>query len=95
MWPLFALYGIYYAASEGVARALTADAVGSKARGKAYGIYNMVIGLAALPAGLVAGLLWDHINPSAPFFFSAALALIAVVLIIVFRKQVMPKEMHA
>lgn len=88
IWPLFAFYGIYYAASEGVARALIADVVGSEARGKAYGIYNMVIGLAALPAGLIAGLLWDHINSSAPFYFSSAVALLAVILIIIFKQQV-------
>lgn len=49
----------------------------------------------ALPAGFVAGVLWDHINPSAPSFFSAAMALIPIVLIIVIKKLVMPKEMHA
>lgn len=87
VWPLFALYGVFYAASEGVGRALIADVVGPKARGKAYGTYSMVIGLAALPAGLIAGLLWDHISPSAPFYFSAVVSLLCVVLIICFRKR--------
>lgn len=93
IWPLFAFYGIYYAASEGVGRALIADVVGQEARGRAYGIYNMVIGLAALPAGLIAGILWDHVNPSAPFYFSAVLSLFAVVLIFIFRKQLVPKKL--
>lgn len=92
VWPLFALYGVFYAASEGVGRALIADIVGAEARGKAYGLYNTVIGLAALPAGLIAGLLWDHINPSAPFYFSAAVSFMAVLLIIIFRKQVTTKK---
>lgn len=92
VWPLFALYGVFYAASEGVGRALIADVVGQEARGRAYGVYNMVIGLAALPAGLIAGLLWDKINPSAPFYFSAVLSFVAVALIITFRKQLIPKE---
>lgn len=87
VWPLFALYGVYYAASEGVGRALIADTVGQEARGKAYGIYNMVIGIAALPAGIIAGLLWDHISPSSPFLFSAITAFMAAMLIVVFRKQ--------
>jgi MFS family permease len=89
VWPLFALYGIFYAASEGVVSALIADMVGSHARGKAYGIYSMVTGLAALPAGIVAGLLWDHISPGAPFFFSAILSLIAVALIFAFKKRIL------
>jgi MFS family permease len=87
VWPLFAFYGIYYAASEGVGRALIADVVGPEARGKAYGMYNMVIGLAALPAGIIAGLLWDRVGASTPFFFSAILAFIAVGLLVVFRKR--------
>jgi MFS family permease len=87
VWPLFALYGVFYAASEGVGRALIADVVGPEARGKAYGTYSMVIGLAALPAGLIAGLLWDHVSPSAPFFFSAVVSLLCVVLIVCFRNS--------
>jgi len=92
VWPLFALYGVLYAASEGVGRALIADVVGQEARGRAYGVYNMVIGLAALPAGLIAGLLWDKINPSAPFYFSAVLSFFAVALMLAFRKQLNPKK---
>ncbi len=92
IWPLFALYGVYYAASEGVGRALIADIVGAEARGKAYGLYNTVIGLAALPAGLIAGLMWDHLNPSAPFYLSAVLSFVAVALILVFRRQVTAKK---
>ena len=92
VWPLFALYGIYYAASEGVGRALIADVVGPQARGRAYGVYNMVIGLAALPAGLIAGLLWDLYGPRAPFGFSAALSLFAVGLLYIFRRQLTPRN---
>jgi MFS family permease len=87
VWPLFALYGVFYAVTEGVSRALIADTVGQEARGRAYGLYNMVVGLAALPAGLIAGLLWDGLTPSAPFFFSAILALAAVLLVLVFRRR--------
>jgi len=90
IWPLFAFYGIFYAASEGVGRALIADVVGQEARGRAYGLYNMTIGLAALPASLIAGLLWDHIGPAAPFFFSAILSLFAVVLLVSFRNNLKP-----
>ena len=95
VWPLFAFYGVFYAASEGVGRALIADVVGPEARGRAYGLYNMVIGLAALPAGLIAGLLWDKVNPSAPFYFSAVLSLVAVLLIIGFRKQLTLRNITA
>jgi MFS family permease len=91
VWPLFALYGVFYAVTEGVSKALIADTVGEGARGRAYGLYNMVIGLAALPAGFIAGVLWDTLSPSAPFLFSAILALLAVILLLVFRRRLTPR----
>ncbi len=86
VWVLYGLYGIYYAASDGVARALVADIVPVERRGTAYGLYNAAIGLAALPASLIAGVLWQGVGSwsglgaSAPFFFGAGLALLAGIL---------------
>ena len=74
IWVLYALYGIYYAANLGVAKAFLADMVGSDHRGRAFGIYGTSIGLASLPASFFAGFLWDHIGPQAPFLFGAILA---------------------
>lgn len=91
IWLLFAFYGIYYATTEGVAKALIADLVVSEHRGKAYGIYNSVIGLIALPASIIAGFLWDAISASAPFFFGAAMAGIATVLLLIFIRNFYPK----
>jgi MFS family permease len=86
VWTLFALYGIYYAASDGVARALVADIVPQERRGGAYGLYNAAVGITALPASVIAGLLWQGLGswpgfgPSAPFLFGAALALLSGIL---------------
>jgi MFS family permease len=78
VWALYTAYGAYYGATEGVARALVADVVrDSGRRGTAYGLYNAAVGVSALPASLIAGLLWQKIGPSAPFLFGAALSLIA------------------
>jgi MFS family permease len=83
IWILFALYGLYYAATEGTARALVADLVPAFHRGTAYGLFNAAIGITALPASVVAGLLWQGagtwtgFGASAPFFFGAAMALLA------------------
>ena len=80
IWFLFGLYGIYYAATEGVAKAFVADLVPDAQRGTAYGLFNAAIGLTALPASVIAGLLWQGVGSwngfgaSAPFFFGAALA---------------------
>ena len=83
IWTLFGLYGIYYAASEGVGKALIADLVAPERRGTAYGLYNAAVGLTAFPASLIAGVLWQGLGSwtgfgaSAPFFFGAVMALLA------------------
>jgi MFS family permease len=78
---LYVLYGVYYASVEGTARALVADLVSPEQRGVAYGYYNAAVGLAALPASLLAGVLWQTIGPAAPFIAGAVLALSAVILL--------------
>jgi MFS family permease len=76
---LFALYGVYHGAVEGVSRAYVADMVPGERRGTAYGLYHGAVGVTALPASLIAGWLWQTVDPSAPFFLGAALALLAAV----------------
>jgi len=83
VWMLFALYGLYYAATEGVAKAMVADLVPEAQRGTAYGLFNAAIGITALPASMIAGLLWQGVagwsgfGPAAPFLFGACMALLA------------------
>lgn len=80
---LFVAYGIYYGAAEGVSRALVADMVPPAQRGTAYGLYHGAVGLCALPASVIAGWLWQTINPAAPFFFGAILAAVASIALVV------------
>lgn len=88
IWALYAAYGIYYGAVEGTAKALVADIVPAEKRGTAYGVYNAAVGLSAFPASFIAGVLWQGVGkwqgfgPSAPFFFGAALAILAVALLV-------------
>jgi MFS family permease len=84
VWILFAFYGLYYATTYGVAKAFIADMVPESHRGRAYGLYNTTIGLLALPASLMAGILWDKVNPSAPFYFGAAISALAAILLFLF-----------
>ncbi len=87
IWLLFAVYGVYYGTFDGTARALVADLVPSEQRGTAYGVYNATIGLMALPASVLAGVLWQGIGgwsgfgAAAPFFAGAALSLAAMLLL--------------
>ncbi len=79
VWGLYILYGAYYGATEGVGKALVADVVmASEKRGTAFGLYNAAVGISALPASLIAGLLWQKWGPAAPFLFGAVLSLISV-----------------
>lgn len=87
IWLLYGLYGIYYATSEGVAKAFLADMVASGHRGKAFGIYGTTIGITTLPASFFAGFLWDKLGPQAPFFFGAIIASAAAVCLMVFSKK--------
>jgi len=86
VWALFGLYGAYYAATEGTAKALVADLVPDAQHGTAYGLFHAALGLAALPASLLAGLLWQGagawggFGASAPFYFGAVMALLAGIL---------------
>jgi MFS family permease len=86
-WGLMTLYGVYSACSDGVARAFVADLVPASLRGTAYGAFHTTVGLAALPASLIAGILWDGLGawhgwgPSAPFYFGAIMASIASLLL--------------
>jgi MFS family permease len=87
IWLLFALYGIYYGICEGAAKAFVADLVPVERRGMAYGLYNGIIGIMALPASLIAGVLWDRFAPAAAFYFGAGLALLAMVGMMLFVKE--------
>jgi MFS family permease len=79
-WALFAVYGIFYGATEGTEKALVADIVPRTRRGSAFGWYNLAIGLGALPASLIFGAIWDRLGAPSAFVFGATLALVAAVL---------------
>lgn len=86
--PLMAAYGLYYGVAEGAARAFVADLVPAERRGLAYGSYHAAVGLTALPASALAGVLWQGLGawpgfgPRAPFLFGAALALLATLILL-------------
>ncbi len=83
VWPLFAVYGMYIAATEGVARAWVGDRAPTGLAGTAYGLFAAASGGALLVASVGAGLLWSHVSPRAPFVLGAAAAAAALVLLFV------------
>jgi MFS family permease len=76
-WALFALYGVFYSLAEGTQRAFVADLVPRQRLGAAYGWYYLTIALAALPASLLFGALWDAFTARAAFLTAAVLAALA------------------
>ena len=76
-WALFAVYGLFFGLTEGVEKALVADLVPAGRRGAAFGWYNLAIGLGALPASLLFGIVWDRFGSTAAFLYGATLALVA------------------
>jgi MFS family permease len=80
---LFALYGLYSAATDGIQKAFVSDLVAKNRKGTGLGIYNALLGITLLPASIIAGLLYDRVNSRVPFYFGAATALISALLMLV------------
>ena len=81
VWLLFPAYGIPLAMTEGVSKALVANLVPGARRGAFLGLHATVIGLTAVVASVLAGQLWDHVSPAAPFALGAATGFAAAVLL--------------
>ncbi len=73
------LWGIHMGITQGLLATMVADTAPADLRGTAYGVFNLVSGVAMLIASLLAGLLWDQLGGSATFYASAACAMIALV----------------
>lgn len=78
---LFVLYGFYYTLTQGAQKALAADLVDPERRGEQLGAFHFLVGIAALPASLLAGALYD-IKPIAPFLLGAVMALLGAVVLL-------------
>ena len=81
IWITMAVYGIYYALTQPVLKALVVDSVTAGTRGRALGIYFFVTSVATLGASLITGELWKHYGASLPFYVSAAMAFLSAVLL--------------
>jgi len=79
-WALFAVYGLFFGLTEGTEKAFVADLVKPEQRGMAYGVFNFAIGIGALPASVIMGILWHRLSPVAAFGFGATMALAASML---------------
>jgi MFS family permease len=81
MWVLFFAYGAYNAFISGAERAFIAENAPSGLKGTVLGLYGMLQGIGLLLSSVIAGLLWDKINPGAPFMFGGVIGIVSAVLI--------------
>jgi len=81
IWILFALYGIYTAATEGVSKAWVSDLIPDEQRGSGIGLLTMFSSFSIMLGSFAAGVLWDKFGSSIPFLVSAIISLIIALLI--------------
>lgn len=73
-----ALWGIHMGITQGLLATMVADTAPADLRGTAYGFFNLVSGLAMLPASALAGLFWDRLGASFTFYAGATFCVIAL-----------------
>ncbi len=82
LWPLFLVYGVYMAFTDGMARAMVAELSPEERRGTFLGLYHTGIGLMAVAASVLAGVLWDVVGKPAPFWLGASTGFAAAALML-------------
>jgi MFS family permease len=85
IWVTMGSYGLFYALTNPVLRALVAATVAPEVRGRAFGVFYFVTGIATLMASLITGGLWKVYGAKVPFFFSAGLGVLAAALLLLSR----------
>jgi MFS family permease len=89
----FLLYGLYTAMIVGVERAYIAEISPAELKGTMLGMHSTIVGIALLPASVIAGLLWNGIGAPAPFLFGSGMALIAaLILLFLMKNRYVPSE---
>jgi MFS family permease len=81
LWAIALGYGLCTGLGEGAERAVISDFSTDTDRGTAYGWYNLTLGLAAIPAGLLFGGMWHYRGPSSAFLLAALIAVGSVLLL--------------
>jgi MFS family permease len=90
LWAAFAFYGLYYALTNPVLRAMVSQVAPPQSRGRAFGIFYFVTSVTALLASVLTGELWKHFGAAVPFYASAGLAAVAALMVIAAPKQTSP-----
>ena len=79
MWILFSVYGLYIALTEGVEKALVAEISPPHLKDTVIGLHATFTGIGLLPASFIAGILWDTLGVTAPFYFGGIMGVLAAI----------------
>lgn len=97
LFALYALYGLFLAATEGVEKAMVADLAEESHQGTAFGWFNMITGLCLLPASIIFGWLYQDYSAESAFVFSGVCALSSAILMLfwwkTFNASLMPHRL--
>ena len=81
LWSVSIFYGLCAGMSEGAERAIISDYASPRERGTAFGWYHLMVGIAAIPAGLLFGSIWQFHSAAMAFFFAGSLAALSALLL--------------
>jgi MFS family permease len=94
IWLLMAAYGVFYGLTQGVLSAYVADLAPPEMKGTAFGIFYMTDGVSKLFASVIFGVIWQSSKargPAAAFYFGAAMAMVAALLLWRFCEECLPR----
>jgi len=86
IWICFALYGIYAASTEGIAKAWISDIIDINYRGSAIGLLTTLMSLGVMSGSIITGFLWDNFGASIPFLISSLVSLIIASALLLWKK---------
>ncbi len=95
IWITMAVYGLYYALTQPVLKALVVETVRPEVRGRALGVYFFATSVATLAASLITGELWKHYGAGIPFYASAALATVSAIMLVINPGAAAPRNQTA
>jgi MFS family permease len=86
IWGFWVIYGIYYAMTEGVEKAMVSDLAPAGSKATALGFYHTIVGIGLLPASIIAGFLFSMM-PGLPFWFGGVTSAASVIILAVFVRE--------
>jgi MFS family permease len=88
IWLTMAFYGLFYALTNAVLKALVVESVAMDVRGRALGIYSFFTSVTTLLSSVITGALWKVYGPAVPFYFSAGIATVSAIALLAHRSGV-------